>query len=294
LDRPRLGFVGAGVVGTVMAKALARGGYEVVAVTSRSPARRDALADALPNRPAVRVPQAVADLADLVFLTVSDDAIVPVAEGIRWRPGTCAVHASGVAGAELLASVRAQRVDAGVFHPLQTFATADQAERNLPGSTIGIEASSGPWLEALRAMANAVGGTPRVISGDRAIYHASAVFASNYLVALLDAASSLWAQLGLSREDGLESLLPLVRGTLENLASVGLPDALTGPIARGDVGPIERHIAALRSVAPDLLPLYKQLALRAIPIARAKGRLSQETAARIATILDRADEGGCP
>jgi predicted short-subunit dehydrogenase-like oxidoreductase (DUF2520 family) len=292
VDRPRLGFVGAGVVGTALAKALARAGYPVAAVTSRSPKRRSALAAALPNARAVEAPQGVADAVDLVFLTVPDGAIASVDASIDWREGSCAVHCSGVATHELLESARSRGAEVGVFHPLQTFASVDQAEKNLPGSPFGVEASSDELLTILSEMAKSLGGTPLVILGDKAIYHASAVIASNYLVTLLDVAAGLWESLGLSREEGLKALLPLVRGTIENLESIGLPNALTGPIARGDVGTVERHLCALREVAPDVLPVYKELARRAIPIAREKGGLGREAADRLRTILDRTDGGG--
>ena len=243
---------------------------------------------------AAETPQQVADAADLVFLTVPDDAIAAVAASIDWRRGSGAVHCSGAASIDLLEPARAAGARAGVFHPLQTFATAEQAERNLPGSAFGVEASSDDLLGTLRAMAEALGGTPLVIFGEKAIYHASAAIASNYLVTLLDVASGLWESLGSTREAGLEALLPLVRGTVENLEAVGLPAALTGPIARGDLGTIERHLAALGRVAPDSVPVYKELARRAIPIARAKGGLTEEAAERLLEILERRDEGGAP
>lgn len=292
MDRPRLGFVGAGVVGTALAKGLARAGYPVVAVTSRSPERRAALADAVPGTAGVETPQRVADAADVVLLTVPDDAIATVAASISWSSEHAAVHCSGAASIDLLGSASAQGAEVGVFHPLQTFASVAMAERNLSGSAFGIEASSDRLLDRLGEMARSLGGTPLKISGDKAIYHASAVVASNYLVTLLDVASSLWVAFGLSREEGLNALLPLVRGTIENLETVGLPTALTGPIARGDLGTVERHLVALRRVAPGLLPVYKELARRAIPVARAKGGLSEDAADRLQEILDRTHPGG--
>ena len=197
MDRPRLGFVGAGVVGTALAKAFARARYPVVAVTSRSAERRIALADSLPDAVAVETPQKVADAADLVFLTVPDDAIEPVAVSITWSPDHAAVHSSGVASTDILEAASVQGAAVGVFHPLQTFATASQAEANIPGSAFGIEASSDELLAILSEMAESLGGTPLVLSGDKAIYHASAVVASNYLVALLDVAAGLWEAIGL-------------------------------------------------------------------------------------------------
>jgi predicted short-subunit dehydrogenase-like oxidoreductase (DUF2520 family) len=306
VDRPRLGFIGAGIVGTALARSLLRAGYSVAAIASRSADRCVALAKQIPGAHAASTPQEVADAADLVLLTVPDDSIEPLCGSITWasanaieppagsitRASARAVHCSGATSLDVLEHARAQGADVGVFHPLQTFANAAQAERNLPGSTFGIEASSDKLLGTLREMAASLGGTPLVLSGDRAIYHVSAVIACNYLVTLLDTAAGLWEGLGLTKDEGLRALLPLVRGTIENLESVGLPNALTGPIARGDLGTIERHLSALGKVAPDVLPVYKELARKAIPIARAKGGLSEEASDRLLAILDRTDGGG--
>ncbi len=268
-----------------MAKGLSRVGYPVVAVTSRSAERRLALASALPDTEAIDSPQQVADASDIVFLTVADDAIGDVAASIVWRPNQAVVHCSGAASIDLLGPAVDAGAEAGVLHPLQTFADAETAERNLPGSPFGIEASAEALAETLSAMAKRLGGTPLLLAGEKAIYHASAVIASNYLVTLLDVASGLWTQLGVTQRDGLNALLPLVRGTIDNLDAVGLPDALTGPIARGDVGTVERHLAALARVAPDVLPVYKMLARRTLPVATARGTLSEESAQHIREVL---------
>jgi len=289
-SRPCLGFVGPGTVGTALARGLAAAGYSV-SLFGRRPDRLRRVLDRIPGGRRATSAQALVEASDIVFLTVPDDAIRSAAASLAWGSEKSAVHCSGASSLDLLAHAAGQGAAVGVFHPLQSFATAEQAERNLPGSAFGIEASSDALLADLREMAASLGGTPLTVSGDKAIYHASAVFASNYLVTLLDVASSLWRTLGLSREDGLRALLPLVRGTIENLETIGLPDALTGPIARGDVGTIERHLQALAKVAPDALPLYKELARRAIPIARAKGRLGAEAADRVSELLDRSQGG---
>lgn len=293
-DRPRLGFIGAGVVGTVLSAALAGAGYPVAAVYSRNASRRDAAARGAQAQ-AVRTTQDVADLADVVFLTVPDDAIAAVAGGIRWSAGKSVVHCNGAASLDLLAGPRSQEAAVGAFHPLQSFATEEQARRNLPGSAIAIDASTDELLAHLEAIAVALGGHPLTLHGDRAVYHLSAAIASNYLVTLLDLAAGLWCELGLSKEEGLRALLPLVRGTVENLDRVGLPAALTGPIARGDVGTIERHLAVLDRVAPEARTMYKELARRTIPIALAKGRIDATTARRLAASLGdgQGDDDAC-
>jgi len=283
---PRLGFVGPGTVGTALARGLANAGYQVVLICGRNAERLHRATESIPGARAAESTQAVVDAADVVFLTVPDDAIGPVADALVWKAGKAAVHCSGASSLEVLDHARAQGADVGAFHPLQTFANPGQAERNLPGSAFAIEASAPALEKSLAAMATALGGRPLVLRGDKALYHASAVIACNYLVTLLDAAAGLWPHLGLSKADGLKALLPLVRGTIENLEAVGLPNALTGPVARGDVGTIERNLKALAKFSPEQVDLYAELARRTIPIARAKGTLSEPDAKRLLESLE--------
>jgi predicted short-subunit dehydrogenase-like oxidoreductase (DUF2520 family) len=135
--------------------------------------------------------------------------------------------------------------------------------------------------EAGRAMAAALaeqlGGTALDVEGQgMALYHAGASIASNFLVALVDAATEALGAAGIARDQALPALMPLLHGTLENLATKGLPAALTGPVARGDAGTIERHLAALGERAPGLVALYRTLARRTVAIARAQGTAPAE------------------
>jgi len=287
----RIGIAGAGVVGSGLALALRDAGYPPSAVWSRRRERRADLAGQIPGAVGADDLPSLARLCDLVFLTVSDDAIEAVARSVPWERRHSAVHCNGAASLDLLEAARSAGAAAGVFHPLQSFATAAQAAANLPGSTFGIDASTPQLLALLEDLARSLGGRPLPLRGDRAVYHAGAVFASNYLVTLLDVATDLWGALGIGKEDALRSLLPLVRGTVENLERIGLPRALTGPIARGDTGTIERHLRALRTVAPTAVTMYKELARRTVPIALAKGRIGPAAARRLHTALDDATGG---
>ena len=290
MDRPRLGFIGPGTVGSALAVALSGAGYAVAAIGGRSPERVRALADRLPDAEVVGDLQRTVDGVDLVFLTVPDDVIASIATTLRWRAGSAAVHCSGAAGLDPLEAAAVQGADVGSFHPLQTFATADRAREKLAGSAFAIEASDAALEAQLTEMARAIGGKPFTLAGCRGLYHAGAVLASNALVALLDTAAGLWESLGLSKDEGLRALLPLVRGTIENLDDIGLPGALTGPISRGDVGTVERNLSALAKHAPDAVALYVELARRTIPIATAQGTLRPEAAAKLHDLLDTATQ----
>lgn len=273
-DPRSVGFIGAGVVGTALAIAIERLGYSVVAAASRTKASAKALAARVDGCEAVESSQDVADRASLVFLTTPDDAIETVAESVRWSQGQGVVHCCGVKPAEALGAAKRQGAMVGTFHPFQTFASVDQALEDLRGITYGIEAE-GELLQSLESLAIALGGKPVQIPADaRAAYHASAIIACGYMVALAEAGAGLWEAAGLSRQDGLDALVPLMRATVDNIGKQGTIQAFTGPLVRGDIGTVRLHIETLQRYAPHLISLYCRLGLEALPLAAKKGRLS--------------------
>jgi predicted short-subunit dehydrogenase-like oxidoreductase (DUF2520 family) len=281
----KLGFIGAGTIGSALALRLSRRGYPVVAVSSRRHISAKRLAQAVSGCRPVTTGQQVADSAGLVFITTPDDVIASVAREVRWHEGQMVVHCSGADSTLVLEPARKAGACVGVFHPLQTFADAEQAVENLPGSTFALEAEV-PLLDILQEMASALGGRwIRIEAGDRAVYHAAAVIACNYLVTLVKMATDLWQTFGVPTKEATEALLPLIRGTVRNLETVGLPQCLTGPIARGDSGTIKKHLAALEKVSPDTLSSYRELGLKTIPIALAKGRINERQAEELEAVL---------
>lgn len=283
----KLGFIGAGTVGTALSVSLSSKGYPVVAVSSRSQTSARNLAQAISGCLPVSSNQDVADSAELVFITTPDDAIAPVASQIQWHKGQSVVHCSGADSTDILEPARKSGACVGVFHPLQTFASVRQALENTPGSTFALEAEE-PLLTTLKDMATALGGYwIELKAGDKVVYHASAVIACNYLVTLVKLAADLWQTFGIPRHQAIRALLPLIRGTIHNIDTVGIPQCLTGPIARGDTGTIKKHLDALQKVAPGLLPTYRELGRQTIPIALAKGRINQRQAEELKAILEQ-------
>jgi predicted short-subunit dehydrogenase-like oxidoreductase (DUF2520 family) len=284
-QRPRIGFIGAGRAGTALAVALANAGYDVVAVASRSQASAAALARLLPGSHAVDSLQQAVDACDLVFLTVPDDQIRPVVGSLRWRDGVSVVHTSGVETREALNAAALQGAETGSLHALQTFADMGQGHKKLPGSVIAIEAE-GTLRDRLLELVSAVGATPiELRAEDKALYHASAVLVSNYVVTLTKLATDLWLRFGWERPAALQALAPLLRGAVDNVEALGLPGSLTGPVARGDVETVRRHIEALSEAAPELLDVYRALGLQAITVALAKGGLSDDAAEALRRLL---------
>ncbi len=281
----KLGFIGAGTVGTALAVRLSSKGYQVAAVSSRSQTSARKLAESVSGCHVFHNSQGVADAAELIFITTPDDAIASVASQIRWHPGQSVVHCSGAASTDLLESAKKLGAQAGVFHPLQAFASARQAIENILGSTFTLEAEE-PLFNTLKDMATALGGQwIELKAGDKVAYHAAAVIASNYLVTLVKLATDLWQTFAIPPHQATQALLPLIRGTIHNIDTVGIPQCLTGPIARGDTGTIKKHLSALQKVAPALLSTYKELGLQTIPIALAKGRINQDKAEELEAIL---------
>ncbi len=281
----KAGFIGAGTTGTALAVRLSQKGWPVVAVSSRTLSSAQRLAGRVSNCQVYHKTQELADVAELVFITTPDDVIAQVCSEVQWHKGQSVVHCSGAHSVDILEPAKKLGTAVGSFHPLQTFADVDQAIVNLPGSTFALEAEE-PLLSTLKKLTQLLNGSwVKLKPGDKVLYHAAAVFACNYLVTLVKLALDLWQDFGVSSKEATKALMPLLRGTLNNIDNIGLPDCLTGPVARGDLGTMERHLSALEARSPSLLTTYKELGLQTIPIALAKGKVTEQKAEEMKALL---------
>lgn len=300
-----IGFIGAGAVGATLARVLAACGADIRMVSARHLAHIGLLTRTLPGHTLVGTPEEVVAACDLVFLAVPDDAILPLAESLPWRAEQGVVHLSGARPAAALAACSALGAHPAALHPLMTFPRypldapiAPMLER-VRGCTWALEAENSSLAGQLEAIVAALDGRiVRLAATDRVPYHISGVLASNYVAALLGTGASLWQGFGVERADAVAALLPLLRATVESLADVGLPGALTGPVARGDAGTVAAHLAWLDAHAAvdqqvaTLRDAYIALARLAIPIARQKGTLSEEAIGRLEKALSSSEEPG--
>jgi predicted short-subunit dehydrogenase-like oxidoreductase (DUF2520 family) len=281
----KIGFIGAGTVGTALAVLLSSKGYRFVGASRRSRTSTGKTTRAVSNLHILDTNQAVADAAELVFITTPDSTIATVVSQVRWRAGQSVVHCSGADSTDVLEPARKSGAMVGGFHPLQAFAGVEQAIENIPGTTFGIEAEE-PLLTTLKDMATALGGHwIELKAGDKVAYHAAAVLACNYLVTLVKMSTDLWQTFSIPTDQATIALLPLIKGTLHNVETIGIPQCLTGPIARGDTGTVTKHLEALREKAPSLLFPYKELGLQTIPIALAKGKINEKQARELEAVL---------
>ncbi|MCY4582673.1 MAG: DUF2520 domain-containing protein [Chloroflexi bacterium] len=284
-ERPAIAFIGAGRVAGMLARAFAELGYPVPAVASRSPQSAQRVASLLTGCRAVSL-QDAANSAGVVFITTSDGAVNEVASGVAWRAGQGVVHCSGALTCEPLAPARAAGASVGSWHPFQTFG----GETTLAGVTFGIEAE-GELLAFLERLASEVGGHPlRVPADARALYHAASVLSCGYLTTLLGEARTLWTRAGLPPEQAFQAITHIARTTVTNIERFGAETALTGPTSRGDTGTVQLHLEAVRGVAPELLPLYREICLRSVELAREAGRAGGDMDLR--PLLAEYEEGG--
>ena len=282
----KIAFIGAGAVGGAMSIALSTNQYPIVAAASRSFSSAKQLASRLKECQAVKTPQEAADLADIVMITTFDGVIGDVADNIRWRTGQGVVHCSGVTKLDVFESAVTQGAVAGSLHPLQAFASVQEAVESLPGSTFGIEAE-GDMRDYLEKMALDLGGHPIFLKpSDRELYHASVVTLGGLFMALTGIVADIWRDnFSVSREAALRALLPIVRGCVDTLQANGLPEGLAGPYVRGDVSTVEKHLNALKERAPKVLQSYANIALAGLHLAQEKGRAEPDNMTTIKDML---------
>ena len=289
VDVLRIGFVGAGRLGKALALSLARAGLRVSAVASVALVDARTLADAIPGCVAVNA-QAVIDTCDLVFITTPDGAIESTTTALRWRPNMAAVHCSGVTELSALAGAERDGALTGGFHPMQTFGEVIAAMASLPGSTITVEASE-PLMAMLETLTQRLGcRVNRLPPGMRGRYHAAAGYTSQFINALFGEATKIWRSWGATDEDALKALLPLAQGTLTSIATAGIAGGMPGPVSRGDVSSVEKHVAALAQMDNDTVNLYRQLCACTVTLAIAHGAIDAAQARCLLNVLEAVRE----
>ena len=269
--RPRIAILGAGAAGAAIGRALRIAGRPVAAVCRRDRTRaREAARIVGGGARAFTDPARAAKGADLVIVAARDGEIAGLAQRLARShavaPGALVVHLSGAVPSTALAPLRAAGARTASLHPLQTFAGAEPDLRGVRWF------HEGDARRDCALLVHRLGGRLHPLDPARkALYHAAAVAASNYLVAVEDLAVRLAVGAGVPRREALQALLPLVRGTVRNLERRGLPDALTGPVARGDAATVRTHREALRALDPALDAAYAALGRHALRVARERG-----------------------
>jgi predicted short-subunit dehydrogenase-like oxidoreductase (DUF2520 family) len=268
---PTTFIVGAGPVATAIAGALRLAGVPVLGLWARRAAPARAAGSAAGVAAFSSAPPDVLLESEVVILAVRDPMIGEVAQmlvgtGLVNRKHVL-LHCAGAASAKELLGVVVDKVAGiGTLHPLSAIADGRAAMRTLKGTVFGIEGDDVGRTTAGKLVTALGGITLALDSSQMAAYHAAAALASNYIVAALDAAAAVLASAGVAPDRAAQALVPLAEGALRNVSVHGTTAGLTGPVRRGDVATIQRHLDALRA-RPELAEIYRALARHAVEIA---------------------------
>ncbi|MDQ0240885.1 Rossmann-like and DUF2520 domain-containing protein [Arthrobacter bambusae] len=285
-----VGIIGAGKVGAVLGAALRGAEHAVVGVSAVSEASRERAESLLPGVPILEI-QEIVERSELVLLAVPDDALGELVSGLAklgaWQPGQLVAHTSGRFGVGILKPVRAAGAIPLALHPAMTFTGMSLDLTRLMDCTFGVTADAA-MLPIAQALVVEMGAEPVAIAeADRTLYHAALAHSSNHMVTLVAQSSQLLRDIGV---DAPERMLgPLLRATLENALASG-ESALTGPVARGDVGTVAAHAEALKEydggAGGDVLAAYRAMARATARRAVNRGLLKEGQLGDINNALD--------
>lgn len=284
----KIGIVGAGRAGTAVAVLWQRAGHRIVAASGRGPTR-DRIARFLPDVPLVE-PTEVARVAEITVIAVPDDLIADVTDLMAseggFAPGAWVAHLSGATPLGAMdAAGRAGARRLGI-HPLQTFPDPSAGLERIPGCVIAVAADDEEGFFLAERLAQDLMGEPfRLSDDDRGLYHAAAVFASNYVVTASAVAEQLLSAAGVPDPAG--AMRSLQEATVSNIASMGPAAALTGPAVRGDAGTVQRNLEAIATELPYVVPAYVEMARLALSLAHEAGRLDADRVSDVEEVLAR-------
>lgn len=263
MSPPTLSIIGGGNVGKALGRLWHAGQvFRIQNVLCRRPA---SASEAVRFIGAGRAAHDIGQLrpADVTMLTVPDDSIVPVctqlaAAGLLARAGVV-FHCSGALPSAAMEAALASGAAVASVHPVRSFADPEQVAQSFTQTWCGVEGDRRALDVLEPAFAKLGARLVPIDAGHKMLYHSAAVFASNYLVTLLDVALHAYGQAGIPRHVAQDMLEPLVRKTVDNVFANGPEQALSGPIARGDLATASRQYRAVRAWDKRYGSLYRQL-----------------------------------
>lgn len=291
----RIAIIGAGRLGSAFIKALAGlAQFRVDVIIDKDRKRAEILKK---NFSASIISDNIFDLksVDVIIITVPDDAIQLISNELiqlskKKKVADFVFHTSGAQTCQVLRGLEEFEIEAGSMHPVQTFSGQERDERKLSQIYFGLEGSA-KSVEKMIQIVTALQSKYAIISeADKTSWHLACTMASNYIVALLKPVLDILAKIGFNEEQSGEIIYPLVFNSLENIKKRGLHEALTGPIARGDFGTIEKHIQVLSQDFTEYRELYQELGKIALDIGSNHNLLSAETHEKIRQLLNDKDE----
>ncbi|MBP2626532.1 MAG: protein of unknown function DUF2520-containing protein [Firmicutes bacterium] len=286
MQKQTVAIVGAGRVGSVLAKAFNQWGYPLVGIASKTLGSADKLAKQFGVSGVTKAAD-ITQYADIVLIATPDRCIdqvaIQIAQDGGFRKGQLVLHTSGGVSIEVLSPASDLGAFTGCMHPLQSFANRSSGV----DAVVGIYFALGGHEQAVRLAEEIVkdfGGQSFIISDkDRPLYHGAACIVSNYFVSLMHWATQIYGVFGLTPQQAAAALMPLVQGTVNNIQQLGPTEALTGPVSRGDGSTVAAHLAALKKRNEN--KLYAELGLYTIGVALEKATINEQQATMLRDIL---------
>lgn len=285
----KIGIIGCGRVGITLATHLKAAGCTLCGMADTVPKAQDTARNITKIPSMDALPLSLA--ADILFITTPDDGIAPVAEATAlsggFFPKQTVFHMSGSLPSTCLAPAAEKGAFTGSLHPLQSFAGPTTETNPFTGIIMAVEGMP-EAVETGLFIAKTLGARGLPIRTDaKVLYHAAAVVASNYLVTLMDFAFDLLDASGIEAKDAMDVLGPLVEGTLSNLRQSPPEKALTGPVIRGDVATVSRHLSALHEKCPQRVALYQELGRFTLAMAEKQPDFPQKARQALSAAFNR-------
>jgi predicted short-subunit dehydrogenase-like oxidoreductase (DUF2520 family) len=284
-----IAIVGAGRVGTLIGKFLSEIiGHRIVAVISRS----DESLKRFQERVKVEFSgKFIGDLpgsVEVVFITTPDSAIESIAceiselKNLNFK-NLVVYHTSGVMSSDVLYKIREQGAEVGSLHPIYSVSHFDHSLDEIKKIRFALEGSERIYDITRWIFYGFDKNIVLMEKSQKVLYHIACVFASNYLVSLLNAVDEIFEKAGMGFDH--KFLFPLIDASLKNAGEFGPIKALTGPIERGDIETVKLHLEELKSKFPEILPLYSSLAIETIRVAFKKGSISAKRASEFLDLV---------
>jgi len=272
----KISIIGAGRLGTSLGSALSKKGYSIKSLSCRTSRSAEESRKIIGEGKASTDNIQTAKAGNVIFLCLPDEKILEVVRelngaNINWSE-KFTFHCSGLLSSGILKPLQAKGALTASIHPIQSFAHKRTPPDHFKDIYFGLEGES-KALELSQKIIQKLGGRPFLIkSENKVLYHTACSIASNFLVVLLDMASSLLKQIGLQEEQAFQVILPLAKGTLHNVNKFNIRSSLTGPVIRGDKESVKKHLEAMRKF-PAFYETYKRLAFQALELARREKKL---------------------
>ena len=284
-----ISIIGAGRLGTSLAAALSKKGYRIKSLSCKTARSAEESRKIIGEGKASTDNIQTAKSGGVLFLCLPDEEILKVSNeldnaNINWS-GKFIFHCSGLLSSEVLKSFSTKGAWTASIHPIQSFAHKKSPPEQFENIYFGLEGDT-QALNTSQKIIQKLGSRFLIIKAeDKALYHAACSIASNFLVVLLDIASTLLARMDLQEEQAFQVLFPLVKGTLHNVKKFDIPSSLTGPVIRGDRASVDKHIEALKEF-PPYDETYTSLASLALEIARREKKLSAQKIKALKDLLE--------